>query len=194
MLGGLKLIVGGLKLLLDGLKLFLGGLKLLLGGLKLLFGGIELFSGSFELLFCGVKLFLGGLKVRLGDVKLLLGGLKLLSGDIQLLLLLFIRVLKRQISLHNVFLLICCHVIFHVFTCYLLSAASILEWAVERLQWTRAAVIRHGSTSDTSHTTPVGAVQRVTLILQVSLEVLAPHYLLTPLIGAGDLHIATPLV
>ena len=69
------------------------------------------------------------------------------------------------------FLLIGGHVVFHIVTCYLLNAASILEWAVERLQWTRAAVIRHGSTSDTSHTTPVGAVQTALWTLRVVISV-----------------------
>ena len=92
-------------------------------------------------------------------------------------------------------------------------------------------MIRHGSTSDTSHTTPVVTEQRVlrtlcvvassksilclssngcvsilvatvltliwsieALLLQVSLEVLVSHSLSTPLIVAGNVHIATPIV
>ena len=45
--------------------------------------------------------------------------------------------------------------------------------AVERLQWTRAVVIRHGSTSDTSHSTSVGVGQWV---LQTLSEVCSRLY------------------
>ena len=48
----------------------------------------------------------------------------------------------------------------HLSSCYLLRASRIFEWAVERLQWARAAMLRHFLTFDITHTALVRTWQR----------------------------------